>query len=140
MWITAVSPEFIAQGEIHTTDWANILVLTSLTVSLTVNALVTGLIVFRIVKVFCEVQGIRSSNPDERSSGVTGGRKLRSVIFIIIESAMTLFAIQLARIVITIIGAEENALALIAGTHEMLNVIISSVIATLYLLITCGFD
>jgi hypothetical protein len=120
MWLSAIWPEFIAQGEIYTTDWANILVLTSLTVSLTVNALVTGLIVFRIFKVFLEVRD------------VTGGRKLRSIIFIIIESAMTLFAIQLARIVITIIGAEENALALVAGIHEMLNVIISSVIATLY--------
>ena len=67
---------------------------------------------------------------------VTGGRKLRSVIFIIIESGMALFAIQLVRLVIAATGlgtdAQNDAYQLIVTIHEMLNVVISFVIVTLY--------
>ena len=101
---------------------------------MTVNALVTGLIVFRIFKVFREVKHVTTS--DEKSLGVTGGGKLRSIIFIIIESGMALFAIQLARLVVAATGETTNAEAdiyqLIVGIHEMLNVVISSVVVTLY--------
>ena len=83
-----------------------------------------GLIVFRIFKVFHEVKD------------VTGVRKLRSIIFIIIGSGMALFAIQLARLVIAATGqgtdAEEDIYTLVAGIHEMLNVVISSAIVALY--------
>ena len=66
--------------------------------------------------------------------GVTGGSKLRRVIFIIIESRMTLFAMQLARLVVTIMttDASYDAYFLIVGIHEILNVIIRSVIAMLF--------
>jgi hypothetical protein len=124
MWIAAVCPLFIAQGQIDTTTWSYILILASLAASMTVNALVTGLIVFRIFMVFREVKD------------VTGGGNFRSIIFIIIESGMALFAIQLVRLVIGATGERTNAevdiYQLIAGIHEMLNVVISSVIATLY--------
>jgi anaerobic C4-dicarboxylate transporter len=124
MWIASACPVFVVQGRLHTPTWSNILTLASLAASMTVNALVTGLIVFRIFKVFREVK-------DD-----TGGRKLRSIIFIIIESGMALFAIQLARLVVAATGERTNAeldiYPLIAGIHEMLNVVISSVIATLY--------
>jgi hypothetical protein len=96
MWIAAGCSQFIAQGTISATTWSNILVLTSLTASMTVNALVTGLIVFRIFKVFREVKD------------VTGGRKIRSIIFIIIESGMALFAIQLGRVVIAATGTGDG--------------------------------
>ena len=124
MWIAGICPQFIGQGQIETTTWGDMLALASLTASMTVNALVTGLIVFRIFKVFREVKDVTTS--DEKSLGVTGGEKLRSIIFIIIESGMALFAIQLARVVITIIGVgtntEQDIYELIIGTHEMLNV------------------
>ena len=124
MWIAASCSQFIVQGAIDDTTWSAVLVLASLAVSMTVNALVTGLIVFRIFKVFHEVKD------------VTGGRKLRSVIFIIIESGMALFAIQLARLVIAATGqgtdAEYDVYQLIVGMHEILNVVISSVIVALY--------
>ena len=124
MWIASICPTFIVQGGIDTTTWSNMLALASLTASMTVNAMVTGLIVFRIFKVFREVKDI------------TGGRKLRSIIFIIIESGMALFAIQLARLVIAATGlgtaAEYDVYQLVIGMHEMLNVVISSVIVTLY--------
>jgi hypothetical protein len=82
-----------------------------------VNALVTGLIVFRISKVFPEVKPI---------SDVTGQTKVRSVIFIIIESGVALFFIQLARVVLTIVStdAANDAYPLIACIHQMLTVTI----------------
>ena len=64
-----------------------------------VNTLVTGMIVFRIFK----VTGARPSNSIERTSGVTGGNKLRHVMFIIIESGMALFAVQLVRVLLVFI-------------------------------------
>ena len=124
MWITANHPIFTVQGQIVTTTWGSILALASFTASMTVNALVTSLIVFRIFKVFREVKIVTTSN--EISLGVTGGGKLRSIIFIIIESGMALFAIQLARLVIYATGletdAENDIYDLIVGIHEMFNV------------------
>ena len=90
-----------------------------------VNALVTSLIVFRILKVFLEVNSILV----ELTLDSTGGRKLRHVIFVIIESGMTLFAIQLIRLVFTILPMEWtiDAFYYAIAINEMLNVIIRSV-------------
>ena len=137
MWIAGACQDFILQGTIDAPAWSSILILASLAASMAVNALVTGLIVFRIFKVFREVKIVTPSN--EKSSGVTGGSKLRSIIFIIIESGLVLFAIQLARLVISANVIQSNtedaaygALQLIASIHEMLNVVISSAIVILY--------
>ena len=129
MWMAANRPTFIVQGAIYGIAWVNTLTLASYTASMIVNALVTGLIVYRIFKVFHEV--ITSS---KKSLGVThtGRRRLRSAIFIIIESGMTLFVIQLARLVISATwvktDTENDIYELVTGIHNMLNVIISSVI------------
>ena len=110
--------------------------LTGLAASMAVNALVTGLIVFKIFKVFLEVKASTTSPVDKTLLGSTGcGTKLRHVIFVIIESGMALFAIQLVRLVITSLmtvqavqtSANLILLNLIIGVHEMLNVIIRSV-------------
>ena len=126
MWIAANCSTIVVQGATFIPVWSNTLTLASYTASMTVNALVTGLIVFRIFEVFREVKGITASN--EKSLGVTGEKKLRSVIFIIIESGMALFAIQLMRLVIAATGLETNAkrdfYELIIGIHQMLNVVI----------------
>jgi hypothetical protein len=66
---------------------------------MTVNALVTGLIVFKLSKVFRELRGVTTSS--EKHLGIIGGRKMASIMFIIIESGMALFAIQLTRLAIT---------------------------------------
>ena len=139
MWGATVGSLFIAQNDVYETTWGTKLVLTSLITSMTVNALVTGLIVFRIYKVFREVQSVTTS--EDKSLGITHGNRLRSVIFIIIESGMALFAIQLTRVVVSAqpivnLGAKFYAFQFIAVIHEMVNVIISSVIVTLCLLIT----
>ena len=127
MWIASVGSGFIAQGGIYTSAWGNTLILTSLSASMTVNALVTGLIVFRIFRVFRVAKN--NTTLDEKYLGVTGGSKLRSIMFIIIESGMALFAIQFARLVVTATGISTNTkgdiLNLMIRTHEMLNVIIN---------------
>ena len=101
-----------------------------------VNALVTGLIVFKILKVFLEVKA-SSVEQTWGSLSSTGGPKLRHIIFIIIESGMALFAIQLVRVVFTSLSAGdlqggpppglEIATYFVIGIHQALNVIIRSV-------------
>ena len=130
----------MGHGAFMITLWGNSLTLASLIASMTVNALATVLIVFRIFKVFREIKDVTTSN--EKSLGITRGRKLHSIIFIIIESGMALFAIQVARVVPLIIvlniSSENDNLAwqaaydLIVPIHEMLNVIISSVIVFMF--------
>ena len=104
-----------------------------------VNALVTGLIVFKIFKVFLEVKPTLT----ERALGSsTGGTKLLDIIFIIIESGMALLAIQLFRAVISgliELQATPTSPQIIALTfaiyfHQMLNVIIK--ICSFVLLVT----
>ena len=90
---------------------------------MSVNALVTGLIVFRIFKVFRQVK----PTSNEQALGSTGGRKLYSIISIIIESGMILFSIQLARFVVTVVqtNAADYAYQIIVCIHEILTVIIT---------------
>ena len=109
--------------------WSAILSVTGLALSLTVNAVVTGLIVFKILRVFLEV----------KSATVIGGRNLRTVIFVLIESGTALFSIQMARLVATIVyewmgsGYDcSEAMIFIIAIHEILNVIIGSIIVTYY--------
>ena len=134
MWITCIGSAYIAQGQIEETVWGFGLNVASLATSMTVNALVTGLIVFKIFKVFRAVKGNTTSQ--EKSVGITGGNKLRSVIFVIIESGMALFAVQLIRFVAVssqqVTESEAAVIALIVGMHEMVNVIIS-IIQLLYI-------
>ena len=125
-WAAGIGAFSIRQGRIHVNLWTSPLVLTSLIVSLTVNALVTGLIVFKIFKVYRQVKDNTIS--DEIS--------FRSIMFVIIESGMALFVIQLVRLAIStqlpFTDAVSDAYTLIVVLYEMLNVIISSVIATLH--------
>ena len=109
--------------------WGVILALTALTASMVVNALVTGLIVFKIFKVSFE-----SVDRTSGSLSSTRGPKLRHIIFIIIESGMALFAIQLVRVVITSLVENRTgpaplgiALDLVIPIHQAINVIIRSI-------------
>ena len=107
-------------------DTATRMTMTGLVISIAVNALVTGLIVYKILMVF---------NPTlvELTLDSTGGAKLRHVIFVVIESGMTLFAIQLVRLVLTILAVPVesefviNTLNYVIVIHQALNVIIRSV-------------
>ena len=76
---------------------------------------------------------VKTGTADDQILGVTGGSTLRPIMFILIESGMALFSIQLVRLVVSIVatGPAYNAESLMIPIHEMLNVIIRSVIVTL---------
>jgi hypothetical protein len=114
-----------------------------------VNALMTGLIVFKILKVFLEFKPT-SVEQTLGSLNSTGGSKLGHIIFIIIESGMTLFAVQLVRVVLISLAEQQLELGtevsgptagplaglyLVIGIHEMLNVIIRSLHSTTFVLL-----
>ena len=65
-------------------SWGITLNLTGLAMSMTVNALATGLIVFRIYKVFRQVK----LTSEDETLGATGGNKLRSIIFVVESGIM----------------------------------------------------
>ena len=106
--------------------WGEAMGMTALVASMAVNALVTGLIVFKILKLFLAVNPISvkmiTLNP-------TKDTKLRRIIFVIIESGMALLAIQLIRIVFWFLPAELSIINIydsIIVIHQMFNVIIRS--------------
>ena len=133
-WLTEGFSLKIDDGQPFIPPWGNTLSLTGLVASMVVNALVTSLIVLKILKVFLEVNKATSVDRTLGSLSSTGGPKLQHIIFILIESGMALFAIQLVRVVITSLKESDqatlslkNALNFVIATHEMLNVIIRSV-------------
>ena len=93
---------------------------------MTVNALVTSLIVFRIFKVYWEVK-LTSDN----QTLSTGGNKVRTLLFVIIESGMILLSLQVARLVSLIVGtaAATKTFCVIVGAHNIFNVITTLAIA-----------
>ena len=114
-------------------DWNNTLYITGLAASMAVNTLVTGMIVFRILKV-SRVKPITSVERTlEPSTGSTSTTKFRHIMFILIESGMALFSIQLVRIVLLVIRVPVNSEAfpnwgvayeIVTAINQMLNVII----------------
>jgi hypothetical protein len=99
---------------------------TSYVASIAVNALVTGLITFKIVKVFSTVKANTTSVEKTLGLGATKGTKLQHTIFIIIESAMALFAIQVVRLALSF-NSSIVPFDFVVGIDQMLNVIIRSV-------------
>ena len=90
-----------------------------------VNTLATGMIVLRILK----ATGVKPTSV-ERTLGSAGGNKFRHIMFIIIESSMALFAIQLVRVVLGFISVPveqqpfiQAAYDFVIAINEMLNVI-----------------
>ena len=101
----------------------NTLLSTGLAASMAVNALMTGMIVFRIFK----VTGVMPTTSFEQTLGSTGGNKFRHIMFVIIESGIALLAIQVVRFVLLFIpetaawlGANDFVIAI----NQVLNVII----------------
>ena len=106
--------------------WPNTVFITGLAASMAVNALMTGMIVFRILK----ATGVQPTSI-ERTLGSTEGNKFRHIMFIIIESGMALFVIQLVRIVSAFISVSAEQLPhfhaaqdFVIAINQMLNVII----------------
>ena len=106
--------------------WENTVFITGYAASMAVNALTTGMIVFRILK----AKGVKPTSV-ERTLGSTEGNKFRHITFIIIESGMALFAIQLLRVVLSFIpvAVEQDPFLqtvsdFVIVINQMLNVII----------------
>jgi hypothetical protein len=103
-----------------------------------VNALATGLIVFKILKVYREIR----PTSDERTLGNSSGSKYRSVVLVIIESGMVLFCVQLVRVVLAInfemTGSDvsSNVLQIVIAIQEILNVSTTINIGCCYFLMT----
>ena len=106
--------------------------MTGLGISLTVNAAVTGLIALRILKMYKEV------NPtvEHRNLGNGGpaGGRLRCIMFIIIESGMAMFTIQLIWVVLTTI-LQNDAFYISVGINDIFNVIIHSLVISTFILL-----
>ena len=128
-WIgTGASASVLQVAHPYYGTWGSSVLLTSFAASIAVNTLVTGLIVFKILKVFLEVR----ATSVERTLGSleTGARgtKLWHIIFIIIESGMALFAIQVVRVVLYSLPMESvpaiNGVNIVIGINQMFNVII----------------
>jgi len=113
------------QGNLEMVGWGDMVVLTSLALSMTVNTLVTGLIVFKIFKASLEINAVTSGTSDEQTLGTIGGSKLKHVIFIIIESGMALLAVQLVRVTLYNQPVQSdstiNAYIIFIGINEMFN-------------------
>jgi hypothetical protein len=104
----------------------NTLILAGLATSMAVNILGTGLIVFKIFKVLLEYEPTSVKGTLDWLKK-NGGDRLLHILFIIIESGMALFAIQLVRIVLTSTGPVVG-MDLVIGIHEMLNQIASLIL------------
>ena len=101
------------------------LFITGIAASMAVNTLMTGMIAFRILK---GMGVISRPTSVERTLGSTGGNKYRHIMFIIIASAMALFAIQLVRIVLEFTPVSgllfDEVYDIVIFINQMLNVII----------------
>ena len=115
------------------------MILISFATTITVNTLVTSLIVFRILKAFLEYK----ASSVERTLGTIEGTKLRHAIFVIIESGMALFVIQLIRFVLFEQPEDSEtatiAYILVIGINEMLNVIIKDLFISTYFFLLITF-
>ena len=117
---------YIASDGVDSTAWSTNVTTTSLALSMTLNALVTSLIAF---KIFIVVRSNTTFYETLRSLGVAGEKQLefRYIMFVIIESGMVLFSIQFIRLVSTALRTTNsttdlNAYNIIISLHEMLNV------------------
>ena len=102
-----------------------------------VNTLVTGMMVFRFLK----VMGFKPTSV-EQTLGSTGGNKFWHIMFIIIESSMALFAIQMVRVVLVFVPVSADqfpflqaAIDFVIVINQMLNVIIITRSSIVFLII-----
>ena len=126
IWLAESFATPVVQGQPMEYIWGPPTIIASFTLSIAVNALVTGLIVFKILGVFLEVKAATTSV--ERTLGKAwAGTKLRHVVFVIIESGMALLVVQLARLIFYILQFSSYAASIgyvmLISINEMLNVI-----------------
>ena len=87
---------------------------------------------FKILKVFLQVKATSVEQTLGSLSSTGGPIELRHIIFIIIESGMALFAIQLVRVVITILLELHKAVGGPSPSLVLVLVIASNVVITIH--------
>ena len=122
MWIISTAVPLHTKPHLSYEIWGSFLTQAAIATSMTVNALMIGLIVFRIFKVFREVRAASRMSATSEST-------LRRIMFILIESGAALFFIQLVRLIIGSLVIWKNGSMdirgpydLIIGINQMLNV------------------
>ena len=125
-WVASAT--FEGNYNTNASYWPNTLIITGLAASMAVNTLMTGMIVFRILKV---TAGAKPTSV-ERALGSTRSKKFWHIMFVIIESGMALFAIQLVRVVLVSISPVlqepsnyfQATYDIVVVINQMLNVIV----------------
>ena len=127
-YLAADGANIYVNNQLDLTPWGQAVTTTSFVLSMAVSTLVTGLIVFKILKVFLEVKAASNSVNRTTSLGsssscsTAGGNKLQHVVFVIIESGMALFIIQLIRVVFVSLEAPSNVFNILIAINNMFNV------------------
>ena len=90
--------------------------------SLAVNALVTALIVYKIIRVYNEIQGFHNSNlQNNLLNNLNGRRDLNPLVSILIESGLMTFVGQFTQCLMFRL-ASDTAFPLVSGVVVMLYV------------------
>ena len=110
--------KFVADGVEPLPEWYFSAVTAFFFISLAVNALVTGLIVYRILNVYNDIRGF-NSNGHANAHG-SGQRNLYPLISILIESGLITFVGQLAQSIMY--KSASDAFPLVGGCVVMLYV------------------
>jgi hypothetical protein len=118
-WFATEASTTYVQGRYLTAPWGLVTTSTSYALSMAVNTLVTSLIVFKILKVFLNV---KPTSVEQRLGSTGDSTKLQNVIFIIIESGMALFVIQLVRIVAPYVSLPSKTINFVTVFNQMFNV------------------
>ena len=131
LWLATSGIAYRDLGQLSNAFWKDAVIRASLAISLTLYTLVTGLIVFKIFRVYQNTMPLYDQN-----RAFSGRSKLLPVIFVLIESDMAMFVIELIRLVVStgkIYDRDPRPLGIIGGINRMLIVIIK--ISYCYLLL-----
>ncbi|KAF8816975.1 hypothetical protein BYT27DRAFT_7205407 [Phlegmacium glaucopus] len=113
-WLAMYGSFYIVpDGSVGVTHLGYAVSLTSLAISLVVNGVVTGLIVLRILKVYWEAR----PTFEDQTLGIGTKGKIQSIIFIMIESGIAMFAIQTIGFVVCVLRL--NAISLVIRITQM---------------------
>ena len=106
-------PSLIADSSLAATEFYVSLVTSFFSLSLTENALVTGLIITKILTVYRDIQGLESR--ESRVGYANGlGRDIIPIIYILIESGVITFVAQLVQTLM--FKFASNAYPIIGGS------------------------
>ena len=111
--------KYVANGSLDVPPWFQSAVTSFFSLSLGVNTLVTGLIVYKIVAVYRDIRGFKSGGFQASTYG-NGQRNLYPLISILVESGLITFVGQLTQSIMY--KTTTPGFPLVAGSVVMLYV------------------